>query len=195
MIPFEELKNRLQNSDIIKNPLKRPLWIVAILTEALKTIGERPILVGGEALEYYTSDGYTTGGIDIVLPSTNEVNTIFSKLGFHKEGRYWIREDIDVLIEAPASDLAGENTPLVEVEIEDMRCYIIGFEDMIIDRLDSYIHLHWEDARRWVKGLLSLHGQDINKKYLFSKAREHSSEQALIKIFQELKEDKGNHLR
>lgn len=191
MIPFEELRERLQRSSIIENPLKRRLWILTILTEAMKTIGERPVLIGGEALEYYTLGGYTTGDIDIALPSTDEVDKIFSKMGFQKEGRYWIREDIDALIEAPTSDLAGEDAPLVELEIEDMCCYIIGLEDLIIDRLNGYVHWHWEDDGRWVKRLLSLHGQEINKAYLFRKAREQSTEQALIKIYQDLKEDKG----
>ncbi|MGA1839201.1 MAG: hypothetical protein ACMUIU_01130 [bacterium] len=205
MIPFEELRNRLQNPDVINNPLKRHLWIVAILTEALKTIGERPVLVGGETLEYYIEDEdkqnkpdilvkpvrYTTGGIDIVLPGTDEVNSIFSKLGFHKEGRCWIREDIDVTIEAKSFDLAGGDDSLIEVKIEDMSCFIIGFEDMIIDRLDSYIHEHLEDARNWIKGVLSVHGQEINKEYLFRKAKKHSSEEALNKIFEELGEDRG----
>lgn len=197
MIPLEELKKRLQNLYMIKNPLKRLLWISAILTEALKSIGEMPILVGGEALEYYIYDmpdipnGYTTGGIYIFLPRTKEVNTILSKLGFQKGGLYWIREDINVLIEAPAHDLARNEGNLVEVAIEDMCCYIIGFENMIIDRLDSYIHWHWKDARSWIKGLLSLHDKEINKEYLFGKAREHSSEQVLINIYQEIKEDKG----
>jgi hypothetical protein len=190
MIPFEELRERLQRSSVIENPLKRHLWILAVLTEAMKTIGERPVLIGGKALEYYTLGGYTTGDIDIALPSTNEVNTIFSKLGFHKEGQYWIREDIDALIEAPTSDLAGEDAPLVELEIEDMRCYIIGLEDLIIDRLNGYVHWHWEDDGRWVKRLLSLHAKEIDKEYLFCKAREQSTEQALMKIYQELKEDK-----
>lgn len=167
MTPLEELKKRLQSLYMIKNPLKRPLWIAAILTEALKSIGERPILVGGEALEYYIYDmphlpnGYTTGGIYIFLPSTKEANIILSKLGFHKGGQYWIREDIDVLIEEPGFDLAGEDNPLIEVEIEDMHCSIIGLEDMIIERLDSYIHWHWKDARNWIKGLLSLHDKEI----------------------------------
>ena len=191
MITFEELKERLQRSSIIENPLKRRLWILAILTEALKSIGERPILIGGEALEYYTLGGYTTGDIDIALPSSKEVDSIFSKLGFHKEGRYWIREDIDALIEAPTSDLAGEDAPLTEVEIEDMCCYIIGLEDLIIDRLNGYVHWKWEDDRRWVKRLLSLHAQEINKEYLFSRAREQKTEEALAKIYQEMEEDQG----
>ena len=45
MISFEELRKRLQRSTDIENPLKRRLWILAILTEALKTIGERPVLI------------------------------------------------------------------------------------------------------------------------------------------------------
>jgi len=53
MIPFNELKERLQQSSVIENPLKHRLWILAVLTEALKTIGERPVLIGGEALEYH----------------------------------------------------------------------------------------------------------------------------------------------
>ncbi|MGA1864974.1 MAG: hypothetical protein ACMUHX_07925 [bacterium] len=192
MIPFKELKNRLKNSDFLKNPLKRPFRIAAILTEALKIIGERPVLVGGEAFEYYSLKGdYTTGGIATLIPNTNEVNAIMSELGFHKEEGFWIREDIDVLIEPPAFDLSGVDTPLIEVEIEDMHCYVIRLEDMIIDRLNSYIHWHWEEARHWIKGLLSLHGREINKEYLLSKARELSSEQALTGIFEELEKDKG----
>lgn len=190
MIPIEELKHRLKASSAIENPLKRRLWILAIITEAMKTIGERPILIGGQALEYYTLGGYTTGDIDIALPSTNEVDNIFSKMGFRKEGRYWIREDIDSLIEAPTSDLSGEDAQLVELEIEDMRCYIIGLEDLIIDRLNGYVHRHWEDDGRWVKRLLSLHAEEIDKEYLFRRAREESTEQSLNKIYQELCEDK-----
>jgi hypothetical protein len=190
MIPFKELIERLRRSTVIENPLKRRLWILAILTEALKTIGERPILIGGEALEYYTLGGYTTGDIDIALPSTDDVDKVFSKLGFHREGRYWIRDDIDALIEAPTSDLTGEDAPLVELEIEDMRCYIIGLEDLIIDRLNGYVHWHWEDDKRWVKRLLSLHAQEINKEYLFRKANEQGTEEALIEIYQELDKDK-----
>ncbi|MGA1842887.1 MAG: UbiD family decarboxylase [bacterium] len=190
MIPFKELRERLQKSSAIENTLKRRLWILAILTDAMKTIGERPVLIGGQALEYYTLGGYTTGDIDIALPSSKEVDTIFSKLGFHKEGRYWIREDIDALIEAPTSDLSGEDAQLVELEIEDMHCYIIGLEDLIIDRLNGYVHWHWEDDGRWVKRLLSLHAEEIDKEYLFRKAREQSTEQTLMKIYQELHEDK-----
>ena len=191
MITIEELKERLQRASIIENPLKRRLWILAVLTEALKSIGERPILIGGEALEYYTLGGYTTGDIDIALPSSKEVDSIFSELGFHKEGRYWVRDDMDALIEAPTSDLEGEDAPLTEVEIEDMRCYIIGIEDLIIDRLNGYVHWHWEDDRRWVKRLLSLHDQEIDKDYLFRKAREEKTEEALTRIYQELEEDQG----
>jgi len=191
MISLEELRERLQRASIIENPLKRRLWILAVITEAMKSIGKRPILIGGEALEYYTLGGYTTGDIDIALPSTKDVDIIFSKLGFHKEGRYWIREDIDALIEAPTSDLAGEDAPLTEVEIEDMRCYIIGLEDLIIDRLNGYVHRQWEDDRRWVKRLISLHTQEINKEYLFRKAGEQGTEEALAKIYQELEEDQA----
>ena len=144
----------------------------------------------GQALEYYTLGGYTTGDIDIALPSTNEVDKIFSKMCFRKEGRYWIREDIDSLIEAPTSDLSGEDAQLVELEIEDMRCYIIGLEDLIIDRLNGYVHRHLEDDGRWVKRLLFLHAEEIDKEYLFRRAREESTEQSLNKIYQELCEDK-----
>lgn len=191
MIPFEELRKRLQKSSAIENPLKRHLWILAIVTEAMQAIGERPILIGGEALEYYTLGGYTTGDIDIALPSGKKVDQIFSELGFNKEGRFWVREDIDVMIEAPASDLSGEDAPLVELEIEDMRCYIIGIEDLIIDRLNGYVHWHWEDDRRWVKRLLSLHAQEINKEYLSLKTSEHGTKQALIDIYKELEADEG----
>lgn len=38
-----------------------------------------------------------------------------------------------------------------------MRCYIIGVEDLVIDRLNGFVHWGWEDEKRWVGRLLVLH--------------------------------------
>lgn len=50
----ESLDNKL---DIVKNtrdPLKKMLLVVGLLTEVTQNQGIRPILVGGGALEFYT---------------------------------------------------------------------------------------------------------------------------------------------
>ena len=48
---YKEYLERLKN---IEEPFKKRLFFVAILTESLKESGIRPIIVGENALEFYT---------------------------------------------------------------------------------------------------------------------------------------------
>ena len=63
-----------------------------------------------------------------------------------------------------------ETAPLTVVELDDLTCYIIGVEDLIIDRLNGYVHWGWEDDRRWVGRLLVLHADTVDWAYLERRA-------------------------
>ncbi len=176
------LRQRLNKVDRIHDPLKRKLFALSILTEALKPHRLRPILIGGSALEFYTLGGYMTGDMDLALPHSPVVDAIFKNLGFEKDGRYWSHDKHDLLIEAPTAHLAGEEAPLLKVEVEGLCCYLIGLEDLLLDRLNGFAHWKWEDDGRWVRRLLELHSEKINLRYLKKKAKEQLTLKALLSL-------------
>jgi hypothetical protein len=186
-IDFEVLRQKLKQGTAIAEPLKRRLWVLGVITEALKADGIRPILIGGCALEYYTFGGYATRDIDVVVSDYQRLGEVMDELGFERRGRYWLRSDLEILLEAPAADLAGETAPLTVVELDDLMCYIIGVEDLIIDRLNGYVHWGWEDDRRWVGRLLVLHADTVDWAYLEGRAITEGTVETLAEIRREVR--------
>ena len=184
----ENLKARLDKVKAVTDPLQRKLWALAVITKALEPEKLRPILIGGTALEYYSLGGYATADVDIALPYEPIVDKIFNELGFKKEGRYWTHAELDLLFEAPAGYLKGEDAELTKVTIEDLVCYILGVEDLIIDRLNRYVHWKWEDDGRWVRRLIALHGKEMDLKYLRRRATQEKTLEILEGILKEIAE-------
>ena len=145
----------------------------------------RPILIGGTALEYYSLGGYATTDVDIALPYDPGVDKVFAELGFKKKGRYWSNEELDLLFEAPAGVLKGEDAEITKVAMEDLVCYILGLEDLIIDRLNGFVHWKWQDDGRWVRRLISLHRKDLDIGYLRRRAGIEKTAEALEEFLKE----------
>lgn len=169
-----------------KDPLTKRLLFMALLTEALKPQGHKPVVVGGNAVEFYTAGGYATADIDVVVPS-EPVDAVLKKWGFKKEGRFWLSEELDIIIEAPLSFLDPEQLKRVcEVEIDSFKVYVLGLEDLIVDRLNAYVHWSPLDDGRWAKELIALHLKEIDWAYLKKRAKEEDIEEALLKFKKEL---------
>ncbi|MDI6784092.1 MAG: hypothetical protein QME64_08375 [bacterium] len=186
---YQELLARLNRTNEIIDPLKRKLWVLAVISKALSYYDIRPILIGGCAVEYYTFGGYSTYDVDIAVADHDRLTEIMAKLGFEKEGRFWLRKDLDVVVESPAGILVKETAPLTEVQLEDMVCYIIGIEDLIIDRLNGFVHWKWEDDKRWVKQLLDLYQRKLDWNYLNQRAKQEKTDSALDEIKKEISND------
>ncbi|MHB1458056.1 MAG: DUF6036 family nucleotidyltransferase [Armatimonadota bacterium] len=114
--------------------------IAAIITTAFETLGLfLPIVVGGLAVETYTSGNYTTEDIDFIHPDPSEPACVMDALGFQSKGRYFIYPILDVYVEFPNGPLDGEWSRVIEVSVNDNnRIIVIGLEDIIIDRIAAY---------------------------------------------------------
>jgi len=125
-----------------ESPLRRQLLIVALLTKLLKKMGKSaPVIIGGCALSYYSREVYFTSDIDLAYADREALDTVLKGIGFDKKGRYWVHEELKLAVEAPASSLPEEDSPVEVVELgEDLQCSIIGIEDLVIDRLNAYKH-------------------------------------------------------
>ena len=76
--------------------------------------------------------GQSTGIGRAVGSGGASLNFVESRpVAFEKEGRYWLREDLDPLFEAPAPySLPGEDAPRTRVEVDGLPVVIIGVEDL-----------------------------------------------------------------
>ena len=185
---YDQLAERLEAAKEIAEPLRRRIWVVAVIAEALKAQGIRPIVVGGSAVEFYTFGGYATADVDLVVGDRTALGGALEKLGFRSEGRMWYRDDLDLVLECPDEDLAGDVGRVLEVQIEDMVCPVIGIEDLIADRLNGYVHSEWEDDRRWVQEMLQLHLDGIDWEYLAERCVTEKTVEALDEIRREIGE-------
>lgn len=173
-----------------KDKIYKNIALTAVITEALKEINIRPIIVGGQAVEFYTAGGYSTMDVDLVTPaSIKEIDPIIKALGFEKEGKYWTYEQLDFALEIPGSDLAGDYDKINEIEIEGLKAYIIGVEDIIIDRLNRYKFWREYDDQEWIVGMIYLNYDDIDWNYLYQKSEAEKTLEEL-KEFRDIVENK-----
>jgi len=160
---------------IIKNtesPLKRQLLMVALITRLLEEKGkDPPIIIGDSALSYYSREVYFTADIDLAYADKEALGTVLNDIGFEKRGRYWVNERLKMAIEAPASVLVGENSPVEIVEVEEgLQCRIIGIEDLVVDRMNACKHWGSETDCEMVELLAKRYVNDLDWSYLEKKA-------------------------
>ncbi len=70
---MNQLREQLMNCVEIENRVKRQAGIAAVITKALESLGIKPIVVGGSAVEFYTQGQYATADVDFVSVITEEV--------------------------------------------------------------------------------------------------------------------------
>ena len=88
-----------------------------------------------------------------------------------REGRYWVNRDLDLMVEAPASSLAGEEAHRETVELgEGFECTVLGIEDLLIDRMNACRHWKSEADCEMVELLVARYGREIDWDYLLKRA-------------------------
>ena len=165
--------------------MTRRLVALGALTARLEPAGIEPILVGGCALELYTDGGYTTSDVDLALDTTPDVEEAFADLGFVKEGRFWVRNSLDLLFEAPApGGLPGETAPRTFLEISGLRVVVLGVEDLLLDRLRAWVHWTSEEDGRWARRLVGLYRSELDWDYMTSKVASEKAEKLALRKLQ-----------
>lgn len=185
------LNGLLNRAKGIRDRLERKIFFTAILVEALKDEGEKPIIVGGTAVEFYTLGGYSTLDLDLVCMKRGELSLLLEKLGFKKHGRHWYSEDLDLAVEAPGSTLNGSVEKLTKIEIGGLTAYVIGIEDIIADRLRAYVHWKSDDDGRWARRMMLLHKDKIDWMYLEEKSRADGTQEAFEQLRMEVEKSEG----
>jgi hypothetical protein len=175
LLKYIEMENQevLEVIQKMESPLKRQLLMVALLTRLLKAMNQQaPVIIGGCALSYYSREVYFTSDIDLAYANREALDDALKSIGFKKEGRYWVHEGLKMAIEAPASSLPGQDSPVEVVELgEDLQCSIIGVEDLVVDRLNAFKHWKSEIDGEMAELLIRRYGDDLDWSYLEKKTK------------------------
>lgn len=143
------------------------LRVMAILTEAAESHGIRPIVVGGHAVSLYTRGDYATRDVDLVAP--DDISKALVVLGFVKaEGdRHWFHEALNVAVEIPSRQLAGSDDKVIKLDLGSSgHVYVIGIEDLILDRLRACVYWKSSVDCEWAHRLYVVHRESVDFEYL-----------------------------
>lgn len=145
----------------------------AIITALLEQTDLKAIIVGGFAVEIYTRNEYTTVDIDLIFSRRDLANELFLELGFTKEGRHWYHTRLGVSIEIPNDMLENaEINKVAKLNLPNQsHVYVIGIEDMILDRLRACIHWNSLSDCEWGYRLFLIHHQNLDIDYMLEKAK------------------------
>ena len=147
----------------IENEGRRRAFFIALLSGEMTRRGaERPIIVGGEAVELYTQGRYTTGDIDI-KGQKDTLEAVLTDWGFVKEGRVWSSREYDLYIDWLGGSLdegaeAEKRTNSIALG-PGLEIRVVSFEDLIVDRLCAAKYWDDTDSLMWAKVLLEILGK------------------------------------
>jgi hypothetical protein len=167
-----DIKEIIKKIRQTESPLKRQLLLVALITNLLEQKGTgAPVVIGGCALSYYSREVYFTADIDLAYADREALDAVLKDVGFKKQGRYWVNEDLKIAIEVPSSVLVGEDSPIEIVEFEiGFQCRIVGIEDLIIDRLCACKYWKSEIDCEMVELLMKRYKGELDWAYIEKKA-------------------------
>ncbi len=121
----------------------------------------------------YLREIYSSLDVDIVYPFEDDLREVFDLFGFKKEGRYFIQDELRIVIEIPSSTLSGDENRVETVEFENgLYCKIIGIEDLLIDRVNACKYGNSKIDCEMAQLLSLKYGDQIDWNYMIKKAEE-----------------------
>lgn len=172
----------LQKIASIENIVDRKIYFLGLLTRECEKKGFRPIVVGGSAIEFYTEGIYSSYDIDLIGPRRLIGKILEEEFGFKPSGRHWINEEIELFVEIPNSYLTGDKSKITTIKIKDLVVYLLGLEDLILDRIRACIHWKSLTDCEQAKFLLKEYQSRLDLEYLEKKAKEEGELRVLKRL-------------
>lgn len=150
--------------------VERRLRLVSLLTRGVRALGwSAPVIVGGFAVQYYTAGDYRTVDIDLVGAS-EPVAQVLESWGFLREGRHWYDAELKAAVEVPGAQLEQwERERVFAVRVAGIDAFVLGIEDLIIDRLNACVHWNDDESCRWAKVMI-VTAPELDVEYLRQRA-------------------------
>jgi len=154
---------------------------MGLLTQEVEKRNVQPIVVGGSAVDFYTEGIYPSLDIDLVGNRKIIGEVLENTFGFRPSGKAWINEQIGLSVEVPDSHLAGDKDKLTVIKIEGLKVYVIGIEDLIIDRINGCVHWKSQTDCAQAQFMIKYYRDRLDFNYLKKKAKE----EGILKVLRE----------
>lgn len=155
----------------VKSKLAACVELVGIFNEIMAEHKIKPIVVGGLAVEVYTRCGYFIDDIDIMVQNSRLLKSVLDKLGFEMVGKHWHSKEVDVGLEIYSLDPQISQERLSHIKLPSGReMYVIGIEDLILDRLKNYYKHSSHHDYEWAFRIYKIHRDTLDIDYLLEKA-------------------------
>lgn len=98
-------------------------------------------------------------------------------LGFSREGKDCVHEELNIYVEVPSSVLEGSEERVKKIEIQDKySLYIIGIDDILIDRLRALVQWDEKMQEQWIFRLIKNYIEEIDFSYIQEKLTNEENE-------------------
>jgi len=154
------------------------MLLLGYMSDRLSRRGASLFLVGGQAVETYTTGQFTTGDIDITTTDKGAAEKILAQLGFASEGMVWLNERLAMAVHIVGS-YPTRTEKVRRVRVGPYTVSVVGVEDLIVDRLVA--SKFWGSERDAEQAAVLFKGfsDSIDLGYLRGRAREQKVEDLL----------------
>ncbi len=174
----------LEKIESIENVVDRKIYFVGLLTRECKKRGVQPVIVGGSAVEFYTEGLYPSYDVDVVGDRKVIGEILEDKFDFRQSGRHWINERLGFYVEIPSSQLTGDKNRITRIRARNLAVYLIGIEDLILDRLKACIYWTSRTDCEQARFMLKEYKGRIDFVYLEKKAKDEGKLRVLRRLIE-----------
>lgn len=187
------------NKDLLRisklPPEIQQIELAAFLSKEFKKHQVVLTVVGGAAVQYYTSAQYVTADLDMVLSGdTKEINEeVMGKLGFKRTTmyRHFEHPDLPFVVEFPPSPIEVGSRIINQVNMikfGSLEARVIRVEDIIMDRIIAAVE--WKDvpSMEQAKLLYLKNKRMIDQDYLTQFAKEEGYLKTLKEVMKVIEE-------
>ena len=168
---------------------ERNFEAIGRITSCLLDIGICPVVVGGLAVDAYTFGAYPTVDVDIVVRETMLFGQFLETVGFEPKkigGKHWYHRGLDLPIEIVGETLHGSLKKINRVVVEDIIAFVIGIEDLILERLRYGVYGKSVLDTEVAENLLVAYKNKLDVEYLNLQAI--SQRKRIVQSWEELKD-------
>lgn len=151
------------------------------------------VLVGGSCVSIYTNEKHHSKDLDFISPySVAAITESLAKLGFAKDGRYFVHKDAEFYVEFPSGPPAiGNEVPVKpegKININDVTIRLYSPTQCVMDRLAAWFH--WHDRNSLLQAIWVAEKHPISIQKIKKWAKSENEPQKLEEFIELLKKSR-----
>lgn len=169
---------------------RRRLCVASVITKSFIERGlNPPVLVGGSAVSLYTRGSYSTVDIDFKSEDVEQYKELMNELGYQRKGKDFYQPMLDSYVEFPSGPMEDSWDRVREIIVKEtnLPIYVVGYEDLILDRVMSYNATNDQGSREWALRMMGVLYEHIDWSYLHKRANKLNLLDDVNKIQREVK--------